>query len=90
MAKKISPTTKKIEVSTANYAKFITALKAKIRSAQIKGAIAVNRELIKLYWGIGREILEKQEREAWGANVLERVAKDLQNEFPSQDAICSG
>ena len=73
---------KNTEVSTANYKKFITSLKAKIRSAQVKGAIAVNRALIKLYWEIGKEILEKQEQKGWGSNVLERVARDLQNEFP--------
>jgi len=87
MVKKPSPTTKNTEVSTANYKKFITSLKAKIRSAQIKGAIAVNRELIKLYWEIGKEILEKQERESWGSNVLERVARDLQNEFPGVEGF---
>ena len=62
-------------------------MKAKIRSAQIKGAIAVNRELINLYWEIGKGISEKQEQEGWGANVLERVAKDLQNEFPGVEGF---
>jgi predicted nuclease of restriction endonuclease-like (RecB) superfamily len=81
MVKTPSTTTKKPEVSTANYKKFITFLKTKIRSAQVKGAVAVNKELIKLYWEIGKEILEKQEQEGWGSNVLEKVAKDLQNEF---------
>lgn len=66
----------------SNYTKFIKSLKTKIRSAQIKGAIAANRELIKLYWEIGKDIVEKQEQEEWGSKVLEKVAKDLQNEFP--------
>ena len=87
MAKKIPTVTKNSEVSTTNYAKFITSLKAKIRSAQIKGAIAVNKELIKLYWEIGKETLEKQERERWGSSVLERVARDLQNEFPGTEGF---
>lgn len=82
MTEKSVPTIRKTEVSIANYAKFITLLKSKIRSAQIKGAIAVNRELIKLYWDIGKDIVEKQEQEGWGSKVLERIAKDLQNEFP--------
>ncbi|OHE77673.1 MAG: hypothetical protein A3F67_11860 [Verrucomicrobia bacterium RIFCSPHIGHO2_12_FULL_41_10] len=81
MAKKSLPTLKKAEVSTADYKKFLTSLKAKIRSAQIKGAIAVNKELIKLYWDLGKDIVEKQELEGWGSKVLEKVAKDLQNEF---------
>lgn len=81
MAKKTLPTAKKPKDSVANYTKFISSLKAKIRSAQIKAAISVNSELIKLYWEIGKEIVEKQDREGWGSKVLEKVARDLQNEF---------
>jgi hypothetical protein len=83
MAKKSVPVVKKTEVSAANYTKFLASLKTKIRSAQIKGAIAVNKELIKLYWDIGKDIFEKQEQEGWGSKVLEKTAKDLQNEFPA-------
>lgn len=82
MVKKAVPAVRKTEVSTADYKKFLTSLKTKISSAQIKGAIAVNKELIKLYWDIGKDIVEKQEQEGWGTKVLEKVAKDLQNEFP--------
>jgi predicted nuclease of restriction endonuclease-like (RecB) superfamily len=82
MDKKSVPAIRTSEVSTENYTKFITLLKTKIRSAQIKGAIAVNRELIRLYWEIGEDIVEKQEKEGWGSKVLEKMSKDLQNEFP--------
>jgi predicted nuclease of restriction endonuclease-like (RecB) superfamily len=82
MSKKFLATTKKSEISAASYTKFITSLKSKIRSAQIKASVTVNNELIKLYWEIGKNICEKQEGEGWGSKVLERVAKDLQNEFP--------
>lgn len=82
MTKKSIPASKKIEVPTTRYKKFIASLKIKIRSAQIKGAIAVNKELIKLYWDIGKDIVEKQAQEEWGSKVLEKIAKDLQNEFP--------
>ena len=82
MAKKVPLAVEKTEVSAANYTKFISSLKAKIRSSQIKAVLAVNKELIKLYWEIGGEIVEKQEKEGWGSKVLEKVAKDLQNEFP--------
>lgn len=73
---------KKSDVSESNYKEFIASLKLKIRSAQIKGAIAVNKELIKLYWEIGEDIVEKQKQDGWGSKVLESVAKDLQKEFP--------
>lgn len=82
MDKNSVPATRTSEVSTENYTKFITSLKKKIRSAQIKGAVAVNRELIRLYWEIGEDIVEKQEKEGWGSKVLEKMSKDLQNEFP--------
>jgi len=45
-------------------------------------AISVNRELILLYWRIGRDILERQDRAGWGAKVIERLAADLHGEFP--------
>jgi predicted nuclease of restriction endonuclease-like (RecB) superfamily len=87
MPKKTLVTVKKSEVLPANYTKFFTSLKDKIRSAQIKGAIAVNKELIKLYWDIGKDIVEKQEQDGWGTKVLERVAKDLQNDFPGVEGF---
>ena len=87
MAKKRVTAVKTTEVSAVNYTKFITSLKTKVRSAQIKGAIAVNRELIKLYWDIGKDIFEKQKLKGWGSSVLERAAKDLQNEFPGVEGF---
>lgn len=87
MAKKSVQSVRKTEVSAVNYTKFITSLKTKIRSAQIKGAIAVNKELIKLYWEIGKDIVEKQEHEGWGSRVLERMVKDLQSEFPGVEGF---
>ena len=65
------------------YGSFVEALKARIRDAQIKAALAVNRELLTLYWNIGREIVERQGTEGWGGRVLERLADDLQRAFPA-------
>lgn len=87
MPKKSSPAIKKGDVFPAEYTKFITSLKAKIRSAQIKAAVTVNSELIKLYWEMGKEIFEKQEKEDWGSNILEKAAKELQNEFPGVEGF---
>ncbi|MEQ1859986.1 MAG: PDDEXK nuclease domain-containing protein [Chthoniobacteraceae bacterium] len=64
------------------YGPLLADLKARVRSAQVKAAVAVNRELILLYWHIGREILRAQKAEGWGAKVVERLAKDLAAEFP--------
>jgi predicted nuclease of restriction endonuclease-like (RecB) superfamily len=65
------------------YEDFLNNLKTKIRSAQIKAALSVNRELIALYWEIGKAIAEKQEKHGWGFAVVDQLAKDLQHEFPN-------
>jgi predicted nuclease of restriction endonuclease-like (RecB) superfamily len=65
-----------------NYNIFLKDLKTRIRQAQVKAALAVNTELIVLYWQIGREILLRKEQEGWGSKVIQRLAKDLKNEFP--------
>jgi predicted nuclease of restriction endonuclease-like (RecB) superfamily len=63
-----------------DYKSWIVALKDKVRSSQIKAAIAVNSALIAFYWELGRMISEKEN--VWGSKLLERVAKDLKDEFP--------
>lgn len=61
---------------------FLDDVKTRIRSAQVKAALAVNRELLFLYWAVGREILTRQQAEGWGSKVLDRLSKDLKREFP--------
>ncbi|MEM7591376.1 MAG: PDDEXK nuclease domain-containing protein [Cyanobacteria bacterium P01_A01_bin.83] len=65
-----------------DYHEFLTILKQKIRQAQVKAALAVNQELVLLYWQIGKDILQRQEREGWGAKVIASLSKDLKAEFP--------
>lgn len=69
-------------LSPDNYRRFLQSLKDRIRSAQVKAALAVNQELILLYWQIGREILDRQQQEGWGTKVIDRLAKDLKRDFP--------
>ena len=64
------------------YAELLNDLKTRVRSAQLKAAVRVNRELIQLYWDIGRLIVERQEAEGWGKSVVERLAADIQHTFP--------
>ncbi len=64
------------------YASWLTELKVRIHSAQQRAALAVNRELVLLYWQIGRDILERQGREGWGARVIDRLSRDLRGAFP--------
>jgi predicted nuclease of restriction endonuclease-like (RecB) superfamily len=65
-----------------NYEAFVRGLKERIRTAQIKAALAVNKELVMLYWQLGRDILQRQEQEGWGAKVIDQLSKDLKREFP--------
>ncbi len=65
-----------------NYKIWIREVKQKIRSAQLKAAVAVNRELILFYWDLGKMLSEKIKTSNWGDKVLENVSKDLKDEFP--------
>jgi len=63
-----------------NYKNWIVEVKQKIRSSRIKAAIAVNSALIEFYWDLGKMISEKEN--VWGGKLIERIAKDLEEEFP--------
>lgn len=65
-----------------DYAALLGDLKGRIRSAQTRAALAVNRELVLLYWHIGQSILARQAQEGWGAKVIDQLARDLKTEFP--------
>src|SRR5689334_6017433 len=65
------------------YGPFLEELKERIRAAQLRAAVSVNRELVLLYWHIGQRILAAQEAQGWGAKVTERLSQDLRREFPS-------
>ncbi len=64
------------------YDDFLQQVKQRIRTAQVKAALSVNRELILLYWQIGCEILTRSQQQGWGAKVVTKLAKDLKNAFP--------
>lgn len=81
MSTKTKTMTKK-SMNIKNYAAFLEQLKKRVREAQIKAAVSVNIELIKLYWDIGKAIVEKQEKEGWGSQIIEKLCRDIQNAFP--------
>ena len=64
------------------YAELLADLKQRIQNAQVRASLVVNRELVLLYWQIGRDILTRQERESWGTKVIDRLAADLKRAFP--------
>jgi len=87
-----SPEPKRSAKKTADllpkgYEELLGQLKEHIRSAQLRAAVAVNRELVLLYWQIGREILTRQKHEGWGAKVIDRLAEDLCRSFPDMTGL---
>ncbi len=74
------------ETSTADlppdYTGWLASLKQRIQSAQQRAALAVNRELVLLYWQIGQDIVARQQAQGWGAKVRDRLARDLTAAFP--------
>ena len=65
-----------------NYADFLLEIKQRIKEAQYSALKAVNKELIALYWDIGKKIVARQEKHGWGRAIVETLAKDLQKEYP--------
>lgn len=68
--------------SNKDYNVWLFEIKTKIYSAQIKASIAVNSELIMLYWELGKSIVDRQENLGWGSSVISQLAKDLKSEYP--------
>ncbi len=64
-----------------DYKGLLQALKERVAQAQLAALKAVNRELVALYWDIGRTVVEKQEQYGWGEGIIDRLAGDLQSEF---------
>ncbi len=71
----------------SGYVEMLTDLKARLRTAQVKAALSVNRELVALYWDMGHAILRAQHEQGWGAKVIERLAADLRKEFPGMSGL---
>jgi predicted nuclease of restriction endonuclease-like (RecB) superfamily len=69
------------------YFEFLTDIKAKIRQSQYEALKKVNKTLLSLYWNIGKDIVEKQEKFGWGKSIVETLSKDLQNEFPGMNGF---
>lgn len=66
------------------YSQWIAEIKDRVRQTRFRAARAANAELLKLYWSIGADILDRQRRFAWGAKVINDVSRDLSREFPDQ------
>src|SRR5262249_4926884 len=70
-----------------DYPALLGDLKQRIHSARLRAALSVNRELVLLYWSIGRDILARQSTEGWGTKVIDRLAADLRRSFPEMAGL---
>jgi predicted nuclease of restriction endonuclease-like (RecB) superfamily len=66
----------------ADYVRLLDQIKARIREARVRAALAANAEVILMYWDIGTDILSRQQNEGWGSHVVERLSQDIRHEFP--------
>jgi len=69
-------------VRATDYAAWLRTLKTRLRQVQIKAAISVNQELLRFYWELGAEIIERQEDAQWGSGFLRQLSTNLRAEFP--------
>lgn len=70
-----------------NYLLFLTTIKERLKSAQIRAALAANAELIQFYWQLGIELIEKQKDFKWGEQFLEQFSLDMRQAFPEMQGF---
>lgn len=76
-----------LNITDNEYKSWIVDLKLRIRQSQIKASIRVNNELLKLYWQMGSEIVERQKKSHWGDGFLRQLSKDLMKDFPDMKGL---
>jgi predicted nuclease of restriction endonuclease-like (RecB) superfamily len=81
--------TKSAPALPAGYMHWLAGLKQRIRGARQRALLAVNQEQIRLYYDIGQQILERQNRQGWGARVIDRLSSDLRAAFPEMKGFSS-
>lgn len=71
----------------ASYPALLADIKERVWRAQLRAHLAASRELVLLYWEIGRDVVSRQRLEGWGKSVIERLAADIQKEFPGVEGF---
>lgn len=82
MGKRKKPTKQRIPVGRSEFPTLLAEVKGRIQAAQMRAVLAVNGELVRLYWDIGRILSDRQRRLGWGAGVVPRLATHLRNDLP--------
>jgi len=77
------------DVAPADHARWLADIKSRVVAARQRAVLAVNGELIRLYWQIGQEILQRQSAQGWGSKVIERLARDLSESFADMKGFSS-
>ena len=70
-----------------NYKGFLQNIKDRLKTAQIRAALAANTELVRFYWQLGNDLIAQQKKYAWGENFLEQFSHDLRNAFPAMQGF---
>lgn len=73
---------KEMAMMSADYVQWLADIKNRVSAARRKAALAVNAELVSLYWHIGRDILQRQAAQGWGSKVIDRLGRDLREASP--------
>ena len=76
------PAPPSLSARPAGYAEWLAEVKARVHAAQQRATLAVNHELVQLYWQLGRDILDRQAAGTWGEGILDQVSTDLRAAFP--------
>ena len=71
----------------ADYGQWLADIKNRVLTARQRAALAVNAELVSLYWHIGRDILQRQAAQGWGSKVIDRLGRDLREAFPEMKGL---
>jgi predicted nuclease of restriction endonuclease-like (RecB) superfamily len=80
--KKVNTGKYKTASSSGSYAELLVGIKNRVQAARVRAGLAANRELILLYWDIGRLVAERQDAEGWGASVIDRLSTDIRHDSP--------
>lgn len=79
----------KNEINKEEYRKWLIELKSNILQHQIKSVLAVNSQLILMYWDLGKQIIQKQRNAKWGSGFIDKLSRDLKNDFPEMGGFSS-
>lgn len=77
------------ELINVDYKDWLSELKGRIKHSQIKAAVKVNEELLRLYWSLGEDIVNKQLESSWGSGFFNQLSADLMREFPDMKGFSS-